>query len=531
MSKVDWYIPKHAYGGNYLADNTAIGSGTLRDLTTAAYNTAVGSGALRDLTTSNFNTALGFKAGAGIKTGDLGNVAIGNQAMSSRDVPSGAFGGGNVAIGSKAMSSKVVSGNNNIAIGSNSMDNVTSGDNNVAIGQNALVGLSTGHKNVAMGWLALNANNGISNVGIGHQSLVNSTGDQNTAIGNVSGVMITSGSKNIAIGYSALWSSDIDAEGEDLLSSGGNYVTGDHNIAIGVNANLPSRQKSDQLSIANHILGTGFEWLTLANATSPNSPAKVGISTVPTEKLDINGNLRVRSLPQNGQQSAIYTGSNTDPFALSKTETFTATRTIVANNNGVLGYVDGLPSGGSPISIIAQNGVTVTPQGSTYDIEIGGTLTQNKTITTTSQGMLTIDGTGELKVDVPLQIPQGAGDGKVLTSDANGNATWQKAPQNWFYLPSFNLDVSSTGAKTVELYTDIYAKQFKQSTNPKFVSSNPAATEVAPVYAATDLDYFVTDYPSNITINSIDANGKMTYTVNSTTIPEGAFITVILKVK
>lgn len=72
---------------------------------------------------------------------------------------------------------------------------------------------------------------------------------------------------------------------------------------------------------------------------------KVGINiATPTETKDVNGTLRVRDLPLKDATNAIYTtGTNTS--TTTKTSTFTPTNTVVADKNGVLGVVNGLPSG------------------------------------------------------------------------------------------------------------------------------------------------------------------------------------------
>lgn len=69
----------------------------------------------------------------------------------------------------------------------------------------------------------------------------------------------------------------------------------------------------------------------------------VGIdANIPTEKLDVNGIVVVRDLPLNGADNAHHTISNDDESP-AKDQTFTATRTVVSNADGVLGYVSGLP--------------------------------------------------------------------------------------------------------------------------------------------------------------------------------------------
>ena len=65
--------------------------------------------------------------------------------------------------------------------------------------------------------------------------------------------------------------------------------------------------------------------------------AQVGINTgTPTEKLDVNGTLRVRVLPNDNTEKAIYTRwTNTSSSTLS--ETFIAARPLVVDTNGIMG--------------------------------------------------------------------------------------------------------------------------------------------------------------------------------------------------
>lgn len=59
---------------------------------------------------------------------------------------------------------------------------------------------------------------------------------------------------------------------------------------------------------------------------------KVGINTnAPKETLEVNGTLKIDTLPTNGANNAIYNGQN------AKNTTFTATHMVVSDTNGVLG--------------------------------------------------------------------------------------------------------------------------------------------------------------------------------------------------
>jgi hypothetical protein len=157
------------------------------------------------------------------------------------------------------------------------------------------------------------------------------------------------------------------------------------------------------------------------------------------------------------------------------------------------------------------------------DVQLGGALSQNTTIS----------GSDTLSIAAPLAITSGApGRGKLLTSDATGNAAWKS---QWFYLPSFNLDVSSLGQKSVELYNDVYAGQFTQTGNNAYIASTGSGFATAPnepLYTATQLAYIITYYDNTVIDNvSINANGKMDYEVIAIDTTPDSFINIICVVK
>lgn len=69
--------------------------------------------------------------------------------------------------------------------------------------------------------------------------------------------------------------------------------------------------------------------------------AQFGINTnTPTEIADVNGTLRVRSLPTPGTTNSIYTtGTNTNSGS-NPTQTFNGSTVIASDNNGVLGKMN-----------------------------------------------------------------------------------------------------------------------------------------------------------------------------------------------
>jgi len=128
--------------------NTGVGAGTLL-LNTEGENTATGAGALLSNTNGSQNTANGAFALFSNDTG-AGNTAVGNRALFRNTV--GAY---NVAVGDLALFSltKPVAGNvdNNVAIGTGALANVTAGSFNIAIGFNAGVNLTSGGQNIYIG--------------------------------------------------------------------------------------------------------------------------------------------------------------------------------------------------------------------------------------------------------------------------------------------------------------------------------------------------------------------------------------------
>jgi hypothetical protein len=109
----------------------------------------------------------------------------------------------------------------------------------------------------------------------------------------------------------------------------------------------------------------------------------------------------------------------------------------------------------------------------------------------------------------------------------------------FFYMPSFNIELSAIGTDyTCNLYEQ-YQKQFTADlgTNPVFRSSNPSIEFIPSynsndLYDPTELDYVVTYYDNTvINITNISASGIMTYDVLSTNLTANSFINIVLVVR
>lgn len=101
---------------------------------------------------------------------------------------------------------------------------------------------------------------------------------------------------------------------------------------------------------------------------------KVGINTTsPTETLQVNGTLRISNLPANGSTNAINTTS-TGTGSVTQNQTFTGTKTLIADANGVIGYFDGMPQVVTPStgSTIKKTVYFATAPDPTKTVTVGG---------------------------------------------------------------------------------------------------------------------------------------------------------------
>ncbi len=233
-----------------------------------------------------------------------------------------------VAIGDGALGTTPLNAgsNNNVAIGANSLRNLTTGSSNVAIGKDALYSATSGSENFALGASVLYYNNGDYNVGIGSGVLgsntsgsynigigrlsmqYNTVGENNVAIGGATLNQATSSSNNTAIGFfagaSISGATGAVGAGNTLLGhraggeittggyntiigyfTGSNVTTGSNNILIGqdVRSGL-SVTASDQLNIGNLLFGTGLG----SGTTLGTGNIGIGLAN-PATKLDVLG--------------------------------------------------------------------------------------------------------------------------------------------------------------------------------------------------------------------------------------------------
>jgi hypothetical protein len=162
-------------------------------------------------------------------------------------------GNNNVALGLESLFNNI-EGDNNVASGFQSLFKNIDGDNNVASGYQSLYNNTIGNTNVALGRESLFNNiEGDDNIALGIQSLYrNTTGNYNIASGYISLLQNTTGSYNIAYGYNAGNNTTV-----------GSNQTGSNSIFIGKDTRANADGEENQIVIGASATGKGSNTVTL----------------------------------------------------------------------------------------------------------------------------------------------------------------------------------------------------------------------------------------------------------------------------
>ena len=268
---------------------------------------------------------------ATVSMGSIGTVAMANGATVTNGVlnlaPANASYGGIVTAGAQTIAgTKTFTADasiNGVKVGKGAGNIMT----NTAVGGFALHANTTGSGSTATGYFALKDNTeGLANTAIGTYSAnATTTGSNNTAIGSLAMATNTTGSNNVAIGKGAdVAASDLTnaiAIGYNAVASGSNKIQLGNASITEVNTSGALKAKSfvkaggtaNQYLMADGSVSTGgagsvgsssFETTEDdATAIHNTNEGNVGIGTdLPSEKLDVNGNLKVR-------QNATITGT------------------------------------------------------------------------------------------------------------------------------------------------------------------------------------------------------------------------------
>lgn len=177
----------------------------------------------------------------------------------------------------------------------------------------------------------------------------------------------------------------------------------------------------------NKVLSSLFI-LCFAFGYSQTNKLGVNVNT-PTESLDANGTARLRDLPLNGTPNAIYTQTDGKVSPV-KDQTFNAVKTVVVDENGVMGAIDGLAITEAPDVKTIQYSRTTTLINSS---------TPTNSVTTIGNLSIRFVGTGtgvsnaiEFRTKVPNQVTAFA---EVSGSGGNYYADWKTtsaAANTWY---------------------------------------------------------------------------------------------------
>lgn len=161
-----------------------------------------------------------------------------------------------------------------VILGRGAGGSLTSGTDNFLLGVDAGANLTSGKFNVYVGSRAGELVTTTShNVGIGQQALKDG-GTRSIGLGRLAGRDVT-GSDNVVIG---------------ALAGLGSVTSGDFNIVIGSQLDLPTTGGSGEITIGNLIFGTGAD----STGTTIDSASRCGIGVNdPSCRLEVDGAVRV----------------------------------------------------------------------------------------------------------------------------------------------------------------------------------------------------------------------------------------------
>ena len=205
----------------------------------------------------------------------------------------------NIHIGPGAGNPGTVSGTGHVCIGDGAGAALTSAIRCVFIGRNSGSANTTGSDNFALGDGAMATHSGVGgrNTAIGQSSLLaySGSGGANTGIGWNTLRLVTDGFQNTALGAGA----------------GATITTGDQNICIGHENDVPDVAANGQIVIGNLFFGTGA---TGTQTTIPaGANAGIGVND-PSCRLEVDGPVRVGQYSVAGAPSASTAGAGANIY-------------------------------------------------------------------------------------------------------------------------------------------------------------------------------------------------------------------------
>jgi hypothetical protein len=422
--------PADATNGGILTAGTQTIGGAKTFSNTTTFNSDLTVNGLtvgRGKTSVISNTAIGLSA-LSTNTSGSNNTGIGYAALSSN-----LTGSNNTAVGSNALQANNSSSSQNSAFGSSALYSNTGGTNNTAIGFSSLYRNTAGNYNAAFGGYSLFNATGSNNSAFGYYSLisqnsVSSTGSDNTAFGFYTGSFMTSGSKNLFLGSYA--GSNISTSSNNIMigynagsstGSGENNTTGQNSVLIGYDVRPSANGETNQIVISGYNGTAGTVGLgsntTLIGSSTTTTAQIMGDLTLPrttTSTSTTSGALKV-----SGGVGIVENLNVGGATTLTGAATISNTTASTSTTSGALVVRGGAGIAGALYAGSIQN----TPVGSTT----ASTGSFTTLVASGNSTLTSLTATGAATFSSTVRISSGAAAGRVLTSDADGNATWQNS--------------------------------------------------------------------------------------------------------
>ena len=469
-------------GNNNDVGSVAVGNNALKINTNGAQNVAVGAGVLSKNTDGYGNVAVGMSALPNNVSG-YENVAVGQHALYGNKT-----GSNNVAVGKSALGNfNNSSGMNNVAIGQQSGELLQSGNSNIVIGSNQNLGSNNGSNQLNIGGAIFGTGlTGSSaapagNIGIGTTTpatkLEVNNGTTNGAIKIVDGTqgagkVLTSDANGLATwqdsatGMGSNWS----ILGNSGTTAGTNFIGTSDAQDFVVKTNNTEVERTYKSTNANNIIkeikggDLNLNGLTIGrgksdqptntivgqksldgNTTGKNNVAlgyyainsnTTGSSNVSVGHSSLSSNTEGDYNTALGQSTLTFNTTGTNNVAIGASALSSPDNTTGNKNIGIgVSAGNGLKDGASN-NIAIGSDQKLKNDTDSNQLNIGGAifgtgLTGSASAPAGNIGIGTTTPATKLEVNNgttngAIKIVDGTqGDGKVLTSDANGLATWQ----------------------------------------------------------------------------------------------------------
>ena len=359
------------YSGTSGTFTTTFGYQAGMSTTTGWHNVFLGPFAGRSNTTSGYNVMIGYESG--FNANSSLNTLVGYK--TGREITSGST---NSFFG-------YTTGQETTTGYQNSFFGASAGRYNTTGRLNAFIGTYAGYKNTE----------GFNNTAIGSQSLFNNlTGNYNVSIGTSAGYYNTADA-NVFVGYQSGFSSTTGVYNTMLgYQTGYANTTGGSNTYVGYGAG-----RNASTPINNTFLGAFAGYDVTVGHGNTNLGTSAG-----RKNNDGDYNVNV----------GYWAGSNSNGNYNTTIGVFAGNDNVAGHRNVFLGYNAGRNETGSDRLHIGNNTTKTLIYGQFDNDRVA---------------INAIDPTATLDVNGTLRIRGGnPGTGKVLTSDANGLASWQDAP-------------------------------------------------------------------------------------------------------